>query len=151
VQSSTPTDSVNESTDFFERYKGDEDKYGFSLDSCKSSEAFFRFLYQKWFCVTIVGLENIPASGRAVLFGNHSGGLPLDCAMLYDGIIQFHPQPRRIRYLVNEFIRKAAIAGNVIRGFGGVPAKYDVAIELLKKEELVLFYPEAEKGTGQVI
>lgn len=149
MNSSSPTES-NNPTDFFERYEGEGDQYGFSLDSCKSSEAFFRFLYQKWFGVTLLGLENIPASGRAVLCGNHSGVLPLDGAMLYDGIIQFHPEPRRVRFLVNEFIRKSPIAGDIIRGFGGVPAKYDVAIELLNKEELVLFYPEAEKGTGKL-
>lgn len=150
MNSSKPTESISEPTDFFERYKGEEDKYGFSLDSCKSSEAFFRFLYQKWFGVTLLGLENIPSSGRAVLCGNHSGVLPLDGAMLYDGIIQFHPHPRRIRFLVNEFIRKSPVAGDIIRGFGGIPAKYDVAIELLHKDELVLFYPEAEKGTGKL-
>ncbi|MDZ4837960.1 MAG: lysophospholipid acyltransferase family protein [Candidatus Melainabacteria bacterium] len=138
------------STDFFERYSGEEDQYGFSLESCKTSEKYFRFLYQKWFQVTIVGLENIPSEGRAVLCGNHSGVLPLDGCMLYDGIIQFHPQPRRVRFLVNEFIRSMPVIGDTIRGFGGVPAKYDVAIELLKKEELVLFYPEAEKGTGKL-
>lgn len=150
MNTASPKESTNDSTAFFEKYQGDADKYGFSLDSCKSSEKFFRFLYQKWFNVTILGLENIPESGRAVLCGNHSGGLPLDGAMLYDGIIQFHPHPRRIRFLVNEFIRQSAVAGNIIRGFGGVPAKYDVATELLHNEELVLFYPEAEKGTGKL-
>ncbi len=146
----SPTESKNDTSDFFERYAGEEDKYGFSLDSCKSSERFFRFLYKTWFNVTLLGMENIPDSGRAVLCGNHSGVLPLDGAMLYDGIIQFHPNPRRVRFLVNEFIRKTPVAGDIIRGFGGVPAKYDVATELLNKDELVLFYPEAEKGTGKL-
>jgi len=135
---------------FFERYRDDKDKYGFNLKSCKDSEPFFRFLYQKWFDVTIVGLENIPDDGRAVMYGNHSGVLPIDGVMLYDGIINDHPNPRRIRFLVNEFIRKSPGAGGIIRGFGGVPAKYDVAVELLKNEELVFFYPEAEKGTGKL-
>jgi 1-acyl-sn-glycerol-3-phosphate acyltransferase len=141
---------VSNSADFFERYRDDKDEYGFNIQSCKSSEGFFRFLYKNWFEVTIVGLENIPAEGRAVLYGNHSGVLPLDGVMLYDGIIQHHPSPRRIRFLVNEFIRKSPGAGDIIRGFGGVPAKYDVALDLLNDEELVFFYPEAEKGTGKL-
>lgn len=136
--------------DFFERYRDDEDEYGFSLESCKKSEPFFRFLYKKWFQVVIIGIENIPADGRAILYGNHSGVLPLDGVMLYDGIIQNHPSPRRVRFLVNESIRTAPVAGDIIRGFGGVPAKYEIALDLLAKEELVFFYPEAEEGTGKL-
>jgi 1-acyl-sn-glycerol-3-phosphate acyltransferase len=135
---------------FFDRYKDEEDRYGFNVDKCKQAEILFRFLYQKWFGVTTIGLENIPADGRAVLYGNHSGVLPVDGMMLYDGTVNHHPSPRRIRFLVNEFIRTAPMLGDVIRGFGGVPAKYEVASELLHKEELVFFYPEAEAGTGKL-
>lgn len=135
---------------FFDRYKDEEDRYGFNVDKCKQAEILFRFLYQKWFGVKMIGLENIPADGRAVLYGNHSGVLPVDGMMLYDGTVNHHPSPRRIRFLVNEFIRTSPMLGDVIRGFGGVPAKYEVASELLHKEELVFFYPEAEAGTGKL-
>jgi 1-acyl-sn-glycerol-3-phosphate acyltransferase len=135
---------------FFARYRDDEDSFGFDLNKCKESEVLFRFLYEKWFGVTMVGLENIPAEGRAVLFGNHSGVLPVDGMMLYDGILNHHPAPRRIRFLVNEFIRKSPGLGTVIRGFGGVAADYELSKRLLETEELVCFYPEAEAGTGKL-
>jgi len=135
---------------FFERYEGKEDKYGFDLERCRNSEVIFRFFYEKWFGVTLLGLENIPAEGRAILFGNHSGVLPVDGMMLYDGVINHLPNPRRIRFLVNEFIRKAPVLGDTIRGFGGVPADYETSVELLRNEEIVFFYPEAEKGTGKL-
>ncbi len=135
---------------FFERYSNATDQYGFDLAAYKSWERRIRFLYQQWFGVTMVGVENIPAEGRAVLCGNHSGGLPLDGFMLYDGMINYHPNPRRLRFLVAEFVRTLPVAGDMIRGFGGIPAKYDIAVELLENEELVLFYPEAEKGTGKL-
>jgi 1-acyl-sn-glycerol-3-phosphate acyltransferase len=135
---------------FFEHYSGDTDQYGFDLATYKSWERRIRFLYKQWFGVTMVGVENIPDEGRAVLCGNHSGGLPLDGFMLYDGMINYHPNPRRLRFLVAEFVRKLPIAGDMIRGFGGIPAKYDIAVKLLENEELVLFYPEAEKGTGKL-
>jgi len=136
--------------DFFNRYRFKKDKYGFDLKSCEDAERAFRFLYKNWFRVTLIGVENIPADGRCILYGNHSGVLPIDAFMLYDGIIQKHSAPRRVRFLVNEFVRQSPVMGNVIRGFGGVPAKYDVAKELLDEEELVFFYPEAEKGTGKL-
>lgn len=135
---------------FFARYQDDEDSLGFDLDQCKQSEVLFRFLYEKWFGVTMVGLDNIPAEGRAVLFGNHSGVLPVDGMMLYDGMLNHHPSPRRIRFLVNEFIRKSPVLGTVIRGFGGVAADYEISKRLLQTEELVCFYPEAEAGTGKL-
>ncbi|MBX9691471.1 MAG: acyltransferase family protein [Cyanobacteria bacterium] len=136
-------------TEFFNRYRDDEDEYGLNLSMYETYELFFRFFYEKWFSVALVGIENIPPQGRAILCGNHSGVLPIDAFMLYEGMINKHPSPRRIRFLVTEFLRKAPAIGALIRGFGGVPAKYDVAIELLNNDELVFFYPEAENGTGK--
>lgn len=136
--------------ELFERYSDDQDKYGFDVKTVKSWEPFFRFFYEDWFDVTLVGIENIPSRGRGILCGNHSGVLPVDAFMLYVGLINHHPQPRRLRALANEFILKTPVMGEVIRGFGGVPAKYDVGIELLEKEEMVCFYPEAEAGTGKL-
>jgi 1-acyl-sn-glycerol-3-phosphate acyltransferase len=100
--------------------------------------------------VQIAGLRNIPATGSALLFGNHSGVLPIDGCLLYDGIINYHPDPRRVRFLVTEFLLKAPVIGKCLRGFGAIPPDYDVATKLLHKQELVFFYPEAEQGTGKL-
>jgi|AGTN01.2.fsa_nt_gi 1-acyl-sn-glycerol-3-phosphate acyltransferase len=136
---------------FFDRYRDqEEDKYGFNVETVERCDPFFKFFYEDWFDVTMVGLENIPTEGRAILCGNHSGVLPIDAFMLYVGLINHHPQPRRLRALANEFILKAPVFGSVVSGYGGVPAKYDVGVELLEKEEVVCFYPEAEKGTGKL-
>lgn len=142
---------VSHKDDFFERWDGEkEDKFGFDVDTCKRWEPFFRFFYEEWFEVTMVGLENLPSEGRGILCGNHSGVLPIDAFMLYVGMINHHPQPRRLRALANKFILKAPVFGPIVKGFGGVPAKYDVGVELLENEEIVCFYPEAEKGTGKL-
>src|ERR1700681_2433887 len=134
-------------TRFFERYENDVDEYGFDLASHASVEKYFRFLYKKWFGVQIAGLGNIPAKGNALLFGNHSGVLPIDGCLLYDGIVNYHPDPRRVRYLVTKFLLEAPQIGKCLRGFGAIPPDYEIATKLLRKQELVLFYPEAEKGT----
>lgn len=135
---------------FFERYENDVDEYGFNLASYVGVETFFRFLYKKWFGVQIAGLANIPSKGSALLFGNHSGVLPIDGCLLYDGMINNHPDPRRIRFLVTKFLLQAPIIGKGLRGFGSIPPDYEVATKLLRKQELVFFYPEAEKGTGKL-
>ncbi len=152
MESSAPHHSKQASSRdrFFERYKDDEDEYGFDVEAYAGLEAFIRFSYEKWFTVQAIGLENIAAEGRTVLFGNHSGVLPIDGCLLYCGIINYHPNPRRIRFLFTDFLRKAPVIGKSLRGFGCVPADYEVSIKLLDKSELVFFYPEAEEGTGKL-
>lgn len=135
---------------FFKRYENDVDEHGFNLASYTGLERFVRFLYKKWFGVEIAGLNNIPAKGNAVLFGNHSGVLPIDGCLLYDGIINNHPDPRRVRFLVTKFLLDTPIVGKALRGFGAIPPEYETTTELLDKKELVFFYPEAEKGTGKL-
>ncbi len=147
---------ANESTSgssrsrFFKRYENEVDEYGFDPASYTPVEKFVRFLYTKWFGVEVAGLENVPAQGHAVLFGNHSGGIPIDGFLLYDGIINNHPEPRRVRFLVTKFLLKAPRIGDVLRGFGCIPPDFEIATELLRKQDLVFFYPEAEKGPGKL-
>lgn len=136
---------------FFERYIAErEEEYGFSLDTYKKVEKFIRFLYKKWFKVQIAGLNHIPGNGNVIMFGNHSGVLPIDGCLLYDGIINDHPEPRRVRFLVTKFLLDMPLVGPCLKGFGAIPASYDTAKNLLTKQEIVFFYPEAEKGTGKL-
>lgn len=135
---------------FFERYKNDDDEYGFRPASFVGVERFTHFLYKFWFDVHIAGLENVPQQDRAILFGNHSGGIPIDGFLFYDGIINYHSNPRRLRFLVTKFLLKAPLVGKVLKGFGCIPPDYETAVKLLNQQELVFFYPEAEKGTGKL-
>jgi 1-acyl-sn-glycerol-3-phosphate acyltransferase len=141
---------MSSNSQFFERYKHDLDKYGFDVTSYKGVEPFIRFLFQRWFGVQIANIENIPSQGSAVLFGNHSGGLPVDGLLLYDGIINQHPNPRRVRYLVTKFLLHAPLVGKGLQGYGCVAPDYETSVELLRGQDLVVFYPEAEKGTGKL-
>ena len=133
-----------------EQYSSAEDEFGFSLHSYEAVERFIRFFYKSWFGVQTVGLNNIPGQGKAILFGNHSGVLPIDGCLLYDAVINQHPAPRRIRFLVTKFLLTAPLIGKTLRGFGCIPPDYETATKLLSKDELVFFYPEAEKGTGKL-
>lgn len=136
---------------FFERYIAEkEEEYGFSLNTYKRVEKFIRFLYRDWFKVQIAGLHNVPGNGNVILFGNHSGVLPVDGCLFYDGIINNHPEPRRVRFLVTKFLLDMPLVGPCLKGFGAIPADYETAKTLLSREEIVFFYPEAEKGTGKL-
>src|SRR5690348_13317122 len=43
------------------------------------------FLWSRYFRVRLLGIENVPATGPALLVGNHSGGIPYDGALLLHG------------------------------------------------------------------
>lgn len=125
------------------------DQYGFNCDTLFKLEIFLRYLYEEYFEVQTIGIENIPANGRAILVGNHSGVLPIDALMLYIALLNKHPNPRRIRFLVHHWLLSAPFVGDLIKGSGGVPADYKTAKELLEKDEIVFFYPEGSRGTGK--
>ena len=89
------------------------------------------FLWSRYFRVRLLGIENVPATGPALLVGNHSGGIPYDGALLLHGIHRDHPQHRRIRPLVANFAFRAGWMANVVARIGGVPASRDNALPLL--------------------
>ena len=48
------------------------------------------FLWSRYFRVRLLGIENVPDDGAALLVGNHSGGIPYDGAML---LLRHPPRP----------------------------------------------------------
>ncbi len=137
--------------EFADQYRDVEDPYGFDLDCFSHWETFFRFFYQDYYHVQTIGIENIPADGRAVLVGNHSGGLPVDALMTNCANYNLHPHPRRVRCLALDSLFKTPVVGDMIKGMGAVPARFETAQELLENGELVFFYPEGPRGTGKPI
>jgi len=135
--------------EFATQYKDLSDPYGFDLDKFAKWENFFRFFYQDYYHVQTIGIENIPAHGRAVLVGNHSGGLPIDALMTNCANYNLHPAPRRIRCLALDSLMKTPVIGEMIKSMGAVPATFSTAQQLLENGELVFFYPEGPRGTGK--
>lgn len=134
----------------FQAVYGEEpDEYGFDAQSLFQCELFLRFLYEEYFQVQTIGIENIPDRGKVILIGNHSGVLPVDALMLYIALLNSHPHPRRIRFLVHKWLLQTPGAGEIIRRCGGVPATYKTAQKMLRNDEIVFFYPEGPKGTGK--
>src|SRR5215216_1813793 len=48
------------------------------------------FFYRYWFRAEVEGIENVPASGGAMLVSNHSGALPRDAGMIAKAIKEEH-------------------------------------------------------------
>jgi 1-acyl-sn-glycerol-3-phosphate acyltransferase len=134
---------------FVNRYSGEQDEFGFDLESFAVWEPFFRFLYEEYFRVTVRGIENIPAEGRGILIGNHSGLLPIDAGMMSVAMCHIHKSPRRIRYLVTDWFFSTPGLGEWVLEMGQVRASLENARTLLDRQELIGIYPEGIRGVGK--
>jgi 1-acyl-sn-glycerol-3-phosphate acyltransferase len=108
------------------------------------------FLWSRYFRVRLLGIENIPASGPALLVANHSGGIPYDGTLLMYGIRRDHPSHRRVRPLVANFAFRAGWMSQVVARVGGVRASTETALPLLAAGELLAVFPEGLKGVGKL-
>jgi 1-acyl-sn-glycerol-3-phosphate acyltransferase len=109
----------------------------------------FRPFYRTWFRVRMRGLENVPASGPALVVANHSGVLPLDAIMLQIGIFDEHPQHRNLRLLSADLVYGVPGLSGVARRSGHIRAGRAEAERQLRAGELVGVFPEGFKGIGK--
>ncbi|MFD6285994.1 lysophospholipid acyltransferase family protein [Streptomyces sp. NPDC060205] len=109
----------------------------------------FRPLYEKYFRVTVEGLENVPGAGGALVVANHSGTLPLDALMLQVALRDRHPAHRALRLLAADLVFDLPVLRTLARRAGHTPARMDNALRLLERGELVGVMPEGYKGLGK--
>jgi 1-acyl-sn-glycerol-3-phosphate acyltransferase len=133
------------------RLDGDysEDEWGFDEEFARLVEPGFDFLYDRWWRVKAVGVDNVPAHGRALLAANHAGILPWDATMMSIAIMREHPLPRYPRFLVLNWAFELPYVSMAIRKVGGVVASPHNALRLLADDQLVAVFPEGVKGTGK--
>src|SRR5690348_10629056 len=70
------------------------DPYGVSRKDLVRWMSLLAWFYKNYFHVTVEGIENVPARGRAMLVGNHSGGVALDGAMVLVSMLLEMEPPR---------------------------------------------------------
>jgi len=108
------------------------------------------FLWSRYFRVRLLGLENVPDTGPALLVANHSGGIPYDGTLLLYGIHRDHPKHRRVRPLVANFAFRSGWMAQVVGRIGGVRASTETALPLLAAGQLLAVFPEGLKGVGKL-
>jgi 1-acyl-sn-glycerol-3-phosphate acyltransferase len=97
--------------------------------------------------ITVTGMENLPATGGAVVAINHTGYLDFTLAGL-----PFYEQRlgRKVRFMAKQEVFDHKFTGPLMRAFRHIPvdrksgaASYAAAVENLRAGELVGVYPEA--------
>jgi 1-acyl-sn-glycerol-3-phosphate acyltransferase len=126
------------------------DAYGVSREHLAWFYTSLGFFYRRYFRVKAYGLENVPPRGRAMLIGNHSGGVAVDGAMVIASMFFDLEPPRLAQGMVEKFINRVPFASqwtNRTGQFTGVP---ETAEKLLEDERLLMVFPEGAKGTAKL-
>jgi len=123
---------------------------GFDPAFVEKTGPLLDFLFTRYFRVNLLGMENVPATGAALVVSNHSGGLPYDGAMLIHAFRRCHPAHRAYRPLVANFAFRSRFIAPVIARVGGVRASMENALALLGRGNLVGVFPEGLRGVGKL-
>ncbi|SRR5581483_1743998 len=108
------------------------------------------FLYRNYFHVKCTGLEHIPARGRAMLVGNHSGGIALDAAMVIASCFLELDPPRLAQGMAEKFINRFPFASTWTARCGQLTGLPQHAQRLLESDRLLMVFPEGARGTAKL-
>jgi 1-acyl-sn-glycerol-3-phosphate acyltransferase len=125
------------------------DEFGFDPQWTESFLSAFMVLYRDYWRVETTGVENVPATGRALLVSNHAGVLPWDGTMIKTAVFAEHSHPRHVRALVASMFMGMPMLSWFLRRTGQTVGHPDDTRRLLERDELVLVFPEGVRGTGK--
>lgn len=96
------------------------------------------------------GLEHVPPRGRAMLIGNHSGGIALDGACVILSMLLDMEPPRLAQGMVEKFINRVPFGSAWSARLGQFTGLPEHAERLLGDERLLMVFPEGARGTAKL-
>jgi 1-acyl-sn-glycerol-3-phosphate acyltransferase len=126
------------------------DDFGVSKWHLGVSYRALGLLYKSYFHVRSEGVGNIPPHGRAMLVGNHSGGVALDGMMVIASCFFEMDPPRLAQGMAEKFINRVPFAGMWSQRTGHFTGLPETAQQLLEDDRLLLVFPEGARGTAKL-
>ncbi len=126
------------------------DPYGVSRWHVGVFMKVLAFFYRNYFRVSCHGIEHVPARGRAMLVGNHSGGVAVDGAMIIASAFLEMEPPRLAQGMAEKFINAFPVASPWASRCGQFPGLPEHAVRLLEEERLLMVFPEGARGTAKL-
>jgi len=105
-------------------------------------------IYRDWFRTRLIGVENIPESGAALIVGNHAGAFAIDALMVVHALEA--NSTRALHLLGADFLFQDPLRELMAR-LNMHPANFESANELLQAGHLVGVWPEGVNGVGKTI
>jgi 1-acyl-sn-glycerol-3-phosphate acyltransferase len=126
------------------------DPFGFDPEMVKLVAPILVWLQRHYFRCEVHGIENIPAEGRFILIGNHSGQLPFDAAMVGTTVLIDAPKPRMVRGMVERWSAELPFVSSLFVRSGQIVGDPAVCKRLLESDEAVMVFPEGAKGINKM-
>jgi 1-acyl-sn-glycerol-3-phosphate acyltransferase len=126
------------------------DPYGISKTHLRLGLTALAAAYRYYFSVRTRGIENVPTRGRAMLVGNHAGGIPIDAAMVIASCLLEMDPPRLAQGMAERFVNRIPIASRWASRTGQLTGLPEHAERLLEDERLLLVFPEGARGTAKL-
>ena len=126
------------------------DPYGISKAHLRRAATALGLLYRRYFSVETRGIEHVPARGRAMIVGNHSGGIAIDAAMVAVSCLLEMSPPRLAQGMAERFIGRLPFFGEWASRTGQLPGLPEHAERLLEDERLLMVFPEGARGTAKL-
>lgn len=126
------------------------DAFGFTPEQLKWTLPFVALIYEYYFRVETVGIQNVP-HGRVLLIANHSGQLPLDGVMIGTALLLDGKPPRPLRSMVERWVPSLPYVSTLFARLGQVLGTPENCRFLLQNEEAVLVFPEGARGVSKTI
>ncbi len=109
-----------------------------------------RPFYKSYFRVRVHGLEHVPTKGRAMIVGNHSGGIPVDALTIIASLFFELDPPRLAHGMVEKFVAAVPFFGDLAREFGQITGLPEHAVRMLEDGRLLVVFPEGARGTAKL-
>lgn len=101
---------------------------------------------KRYFKTSIEGAERVPASGPALLVGNHNAGLmPMDALFAVNAIQNLHGDRRFVHPLVHDFAYTAPRVARQAHRLGVLRANHENARAAFAAGRIVLAYPGGDR------
>lgn len=126
------------------------DGFGISRPHLAQFFTILSIAYRRYFRVTTVDIQKVPAKGRAMLIGNHSGGLPIDAGMVLTSLLLEMEPPRLAHAMVEKFAQNWPFISTWFSRIGQLPGLPEHAARILREDRLLMVFPEGARGTGKL-
>jgi 1-acyl-sn-glycerol-3-phosphate acyltransferase len=126
------------------------DPYGISKKDLRLWGTITAAFYRWYFSVTTRGIEHVPPRGRALLVGNHSGGIAIDAAMVVMSCLLEMDPPRLAQGMAEKFINRVPFMNEWASRTGHLTGLPEHAERLLQDDRLLLVFPEGARGTAKL-
>lgn len=126
------------------------DPFGTSKKDLRLWGTLTAAFYRWYFSVTTRGIAQVPTRGRALLVGNHSGGIAIDAAMVVMSCLLEMDPPRLAQGMADKFINRVPFMNEWASRTGQLTGLPEHAERLLEDDRLLLVFPEGARGTAKL-